>query len=243
MSYREKVYKFYSTQRHNRLSPLNTDGFQPRAPYLKMLIKKHFPEDKKANILELGCGHGAFQYYIQQAGYSNSIAIDCSPEQVREAHRLGLKDVILCDIGEYLKSVKAGSVDFIILFDVLEHFNKEEISGLVDEFYRVLTVNGKVLAHVPNAEGFSGNFMRQWDFTHEIAFTRQSIAQIFISSGFSSISVYEDKPVPHGLASFFRYVLWELGVRQIFKLFRIIETGGCDPNAVFSQNFLAVVRK
>ncbi|NUO08514.1 MAG: class I SAM-dependent methyltransferase [Candidatus Brocadia sp.] len=243
MGYREKIYKYYSSNRIGKLAPDTVTGFKPREPYLRKIIKEHFPADKHAKILEIGCGHGAFQYYITQSGYLNSIGIDRSEEQIKEAYRLGIRNVVYADLVSYIKAVKNNSVDLLIAFDVIEHFSKDELSDLVDDFYRVLKTGGKIISHQPNGESPFGNFVKTGDFTHEIAFTRQSIAQLFLSSSFKEVTSYEDKPIPHGLKSLMRFVLWEYFVRNFYRLLIGIETGDCDRNAIFSQNFLTVAYK
>jgi len=40
------------------------------------------PEDKKAKIIDLGCGNGGFVYWLQQIGYQNAEGIDISAEQI-----------------------------------------------------------------------------------------------------------------------------------------------------------------
>lgn len=242
-NYRNKIYKYYSSRRIGKLAPDTVDGFKSRAPYFKKLIREHFPQDRNAKIVEIGCGHGAFLHYVQEAGYANSKGVDTSQEQVQEAHRLGIASVQQGDLVEHLKGIDGNTVDVLIAFDVLEHFTKEEVSELVEELYRVLKKGGTVISHQPNGEGPFGNFIRHGDFTHELAFTRQSIAQLFLSSGFAKVASYEDKPVIHGMKSFVRYVLWEFVLRRIYRLRMVIETGGCDRNAIFSLNFLTVAEK
>jgi cyclopropane fatty-acyl-phospholipid synthase-like methyltransferase len=41
--------------------------------------------DRSARILDLGCGHGVFIYFHREAGYTNVVGVDKSPEQVAEA--------------------------------------------------------------------------------------------------------------------------------------------------------------
>lgn len=194
-------------------------------------------------MLEIGCGHGAFLYYIQKAGYTSAVGIDGSKEQVQEAHKLGIDNIKQANIVEYLQGIDDNSLDLLIAFDVIEHFTKHELSDLIDEFYRILKKGGKIICHQPNGEGPFGSFMRHWDYTHEIAFTRESIAQLFLSSGFANIDSYEDKPVVHGVKSFFRFVLWEYLVRKIYIIVNTIESGSCNKNAIFTKNFLSIVEK
>jgi len=144
---------------------------------------------------------------------------------------------------DYIKALDDNSLDMIIAIDIFEHFSKNEFTDLVDELHRILKKDGLIICHQPNSEGPFGNFMRDWDFTHELSFTRQSLTQIFLASEFNSIKTFEDKPIIHGVKSFFRFVLWEYLIRNIFVAIRIIESGGCDKEAIFTQNFLAVSKK
>ena len=241
-NYRNKIYKYYSSNSGRSLAPQTVDGFSPRKPFFDKLINEHFPKSKDINILEIGCGYGAFGYFIQEAGYKNYIGIDGSEEQVEEAKRLGI-NIKLENLVEYLKNAKDNSLDLLIAIDVIEHFTKEELSDLVDEFYRVLKKDGTIITHQPNAESPFGNSIRYGDFTHELAFTRSSISQLFLSSGFSGIKSYEDKPIAHGLKSKIRRLLWDILVRPLYKILLIVESGGVDKDIVLSKNFLTIIKK
>ena len=46
------------------------------------------PPNRDAAILDIGCGHGAILYALQQAGYHNARGVDGSAEQVQAAARL-----------------------------------------------------------------------------------------------------------------------------------------------------------
>jgi len=243
LSYREKLYVNYSSNRIGKLSPETVGGFKPREPLFKKLIEEHLPDSKKARILEIGCGHGTLQYFIKQAGYTNSVGVDASEEQVDEAHRLGINNVVFANLVPYLEQMEDRSIDVLIAFDVLEHFNKDELSELADEFHRILKSTGKIICHVPNGESPFANRINYGDFTHETAFTWQSIAQLFLASGFSQVESYEDKPICHGLKSVARYILWEYFIRNLYRFAILVETGECDRKAVFSQNMLSVIKK
>lgn len=240
--YRTRVYRYYVNARQHSLTPDTTQGLTLRAPYLKQLIKKHFPLKTDATILDLGCGHGAFLYFAQQAGYGNVKGVDRSQEQVKEAQRLGIKNVVERDLKETLDSLPSESLDVVIAFDVIEHFNRVELLAFVDEVHRVLRSGGKWIIHTPNGESpFSGR-MRYWDLTHEIAFTRESISQLLKSSGFQNVACEEDVPVPHGPTSFLRFVLWKL-IRSCMRFYIAVETGSTGRECIFSQNFLTVATK
>ncbi len=241
-SYRDRIYGRYVTARDKPLAPPNLEGLQPRLPFFRQIVRRHFPRDQKTTILELGCGHGAFVYAMQQAGYKGARGVDWAAEQVSAARNLGITGVEQADVMSTLAATASGSLDVVVTFDLIEHFTKGELIHLVDEVYRVLRQGGRWIIHTPNAEAPFGARMRYWDFTHELAFTRVSLAQLLKASGFASVQCYEDQPVPHGLRSVVRFLLWRL-IRASLLFYIAVETGALDRGAVFSQNLLAVAQR
>jgi len=241
-NYREKIYKYYSNISGRNLAPQTIEGFKSREPFFDKIINEHFPKNKDINILEIGSGYGSFGYFIQESGYKNYIGIDGSESQVNEAQRLGI-NIELGNLVEYIQNLEDKSIDLLIAIDVIEHFTKEELSDLVDDFYRVLKKSAKIITHQPNAESPFGGSIRYGDFTHELAFTRSSISQLFLASGFESVKSYEDKPLAHSVKSKVRRVLWDKMIRPIYKFALIVESGEVDEEIVLTKNFLTVIKK
>lgn len=233
-SYRQRIYQSYVSARDQSLAPDSLDGLRPRLPYLRRLVRLHLPPDRQCSILELGCGYGALLYALREAGYENARGVDGSPEQVAAAQRLGIPGVESGDLMEWLAATDAASLDVVIAFDVIEHFCKSELIPLVDEVHRVLKI-----IHAPNAEGPFAGRMRYWDFTHELAFSRASLDQLLRASGFASVEVHEDRPVPHGPISIIRAALWRC-IRVGLLAYIAVETGELDRRAIFSHNLLAI---
>ena len=241
-TYRARIYPSYTSSRQQSLSPVNTEGFDRRSPYLRKIIRRHFPENHDAAILDLGCGHGAFIHFIRQAGYRNVTGVDVSREQLAEAKRLGIKGVKQGDLLAELRLADDGSQDLVIAFDVIEHFTKDELLPFVDHVQRVLRRGGLWILHVPNGEApFVGRILFG-DFTHEQAFTRTSITQLLKSSGFRQVECFEDTPVVHGAKSALRWIIWKV-IRQGLRLYLAAETGDTAKEGIFTQNFLAVAKK
>ena len=103
----------------------------------------------------------------------------------------------------------------------------------------MLKPGGRWVIHVPNGESPFGNRVRFGDYTHEQAFTRTSLGQLLVASGFASVEAYEDRPIPHGFISTVRATLWQF-IRAALLFYIAVETGSLDRRAVFSQNLLAV---
>jgi predicted SAM-dependent methyltransferase len=112
---------------------------------------------------------------LKNAGRRSLTGVETSAEQVTFAHELGLDFVIQGDLLDALTERKENSQDIVVAFDVLEHFSQSEILAITDEVFRVLRRNGVFLIHVPNAEGIFPARVRFADFTHESAFTRDSL--------------------------------------------------------------------
>lgn len=240
--YRTRIYDSYVKARNTALAPESLNGLRPRAPYLVRLIQRHFPPDRQAKVIDLGCGHGAIIYYAGQAGYANVYGVDGSPEQVAAARRLGIVGVVEGDLLQTLAKLSDASHDCVVAFDVIEHFTRDELIGFVDEVHRVLVPGGRWIIHTPNGESPFGGRIRYGDLTHELAFTRTSIAQLLLSSDFSDVRSYEDEPIPHGVKSVIRWFLWK-GIRTVLRLYLAAETGETGREAIFSQNFLTVAVK
>ncbi len=188
------------------------DGLEKRRAYLSRMIADHFPADKSAAILDLGCGHGAILWAAQNAGYTNATGVDASPEQVAAAKSLGINGVRQGDLIQALAETPDASLDLVILFDLYHYFERDMQMKLADEVRRVLKPGGRWILHLPNGEALFGARMRYWDHLAIDCFTRISIAQLLLACGFARVESFEDKPIPHGLKSTIRAVLWS-GVR------------------------------
>jgi 2-polyprenyl-3-methyl-5-hydroxy-6-metoxy-1,4-benzoquinol methylase len=237
VSWKSRLYNAYvsSDQAAGNTEDNAETMFRPRKAFLTHIISNHLPADRDSNILDIGCGHGTFLYFLSQAGYRNIGGIDVSPEQIELAHKLGIHEARLGNLADLLGEAGDGSVDVVLVMDVLEHLTREELLHTLDDVRRVLKPNGICIAHVPNAEGLYGMRIRYGDMTHEQAFTPTSARQVFRTVGFSKVNCYEDKPVVHGVKSFARRLIWDAGTLY-HRVLLTAETGG--TSAVLSQNML-----
>lgn len=240
--YRARIYGQYVKSRERPLAPADVEGLAPRVPYLRQLVARCFPADRDAAVLDVGCGHGALVYVARLMGYRNIVGVDGSPEQVAAAGRLGVPGVVEGDLVETLAAREDCSLDVVVAFDVIEHFTREELLPFVDHVYRVLRPGGRWVVHVPNGDSPFVGAIRYGDITHELAFTRTSLSQLLISSGFHEVAYFEDTPVVHGVKSAVRWGLWK-GVRGALRLYLAAETGDTGRDRLLTQNFLAVAMR
>jgi 2-polyprenyl-3-methyl-5-hydroxy-6-metoxy-1,4-benzoquinol methylase len=232
----------YATKGQKETAAQLLKELRPRLPHLRQTVKRHFPTDHDAAILDLGCGSGELVYVAREMGYNHVRGVDVSFEHVAAARDFGINSIQQADAMEALEKEGGSSLDCVICFDFLEHVAKNKLIPLAGSVHRVLRAEGRWIVHVPNAESPFGMRIRYGDLNHELAFTRVSLSRLLLSSGFSQVNCYEDAPVIHGLKSAGRFLLWKC-FRSLLRLYLAAETGDLGREAIFSQNFTAVAGK
>lgn len=196
---------------------------------------KLLPQNKDAAILDIGCGTGSFVWYLNQSGYSGAAGIDISEEQIQQGISLGIENIQCTDLQNYL-SERTEQFDCIIARDVMEHFTKQEIFRILSLVRCALKDGGAFIMQSPNGEGILHSGILYGDFTHETAFTEKSLHQIFRNTGFTNIECYPTGPVPKGVISSIRWLLWQLIVFKT-RFYKMVETG--SGKGIFTQNVIA----
>lgn len=107
----------------------------------KYLIKK----DKKADILDFGCGTGVLQEQFLKRFNVNAFGIDISKDAIRYCKKRKLTQVKLFD-GKKIP-FKVNSFDLVTAIDVVEHIENEMRALL--EIKRVLKKGGLTIILVP----------------------------------------------------------------------------------------------
>ena len=184
-NYRIRIIEASATDRQKETTAQPLRQLRQRIPHLRQIVRRHFPADYEAPILDLGCGSGALIYVAREMGYTHVRGVDISHEQVAAARALGVNSVQQADAMEVLEKVDGSSIDCVICFDFLEHLARNELFPLADSVHRVLRPAGCWIIHTANAESPFGMRIRYGDLTHELAFTRMSLSQLLLSSGFS----------------------------------------------------------
>lgn len=206
--YRERFYARYATAvqiQPRPVTPAEADAF---FAVWSHYIRGWLPERKDAAILDAACGAGKFLRFFASRGYTNVRGVDISPEQVALARHLH-PQVEQSGVVEYLNR-HAGQFDLITCIDMIEHLTKNEILSFLDACHTALRPGGRLILQTVNGESpFRGDI---WfgDFTHETCLTAKSMKQLMLVCGFSDYEVRDQPPIPHGLRSTVRALLWKL---------------------------------
>jgi 2-polyprenyl-3-methyl-5-hydroxy-6-metoxy-1,4-benzoquinol methylase len=240
--WKERLYGSYiSTGQHRPDASVQEVLQLSDYPQLTRLIRDHVPPDKDAALADLACGHGPLVFCLQQLGYRNVHGVDISSEQVALAHQLGLEHIVCQDIQSFLAG-KEATLDVVFLMDILEHLQRGELFDLMDRVHGALRPGGRVIIHVPNAEGVFGMRMRYGDLTHENCFTSRSMRQLLWACGFTDIVCFEDKPPTNSAKGLVRYVLWEALILPL-RVLLVAEAGTGGTKHVLSQNMLVTASR
>lgn len=148
----------------------------------------YMPEDKHANILDVGCGCGHFLYYLKHKGYNNFKGIDISEQQVKFCKEKIDAEIIQADAFEFLSKYKH-EFDLIAAHDILEHIKKERVIEFLKLIHSALKPGGQVFLRTPNCGNPMSIRLRYADFTHEFCLTEKSFYQILYLAGFRNIKI------------------------------------------------------
>jgi len=171
----------------------------------------------------------------------NLQGVDVSAEQVELAHSAGVTEAQCGDMGEFLRG-NTGAFDVIFLMDILEHLGRPELFEMLPLVRSALKESGRVVIHVPNAEGIFGMGVRYGDLTHETCFTSRSMRQLLASTGFEKVECFEDRPVARGVKGFVRAAMWTT-MTWPWRLLLLVETGRGGGPPILSRNLLVVASR
>lgn len=198
--------------------------------YEQLFFNKFFPIDKSIKILDLGCGYGLFLDLCRRKGYLNIEGVEIVDKLVDYArNKFKLHTVSRGDIFEYLQSKTPNSYDMVSMINVLEHIKKDRVRELLDLIYSRLKPRGIFFAEAPNADSIHGIHTLFSDLTHEFAYTKVLLLQLFKLHGFINAEVYPNRVRSNKL------------IRLAQKLLTKIISG--DDKLMYSGNLIAVARK
>jgi len=201
--------------------------------------QKVMPDDKSANILDLGCGTGQFLYYLMGKGYQNIFGIDVSPQQIEYCEKNITRKVKLVDAFEFLKETDR-VYDIIAAHDVLEHVSKEKMLNLISSIYRSLKDKGVFIVRVPNMSNPFSLDSRYRDFTHETGFTDKSLYQVLWNAGFRDIQLSSTRIIVRSVRNRVRSLLIVL-LQKLIRFLYYIQDYSVPSN--LGKNLIVISRK
>lgn len=185
-----KMMRYYS-----HYSKWHNHQDQNYVEYMKKKFRhtfdQHLPQNKDADILEIGCANGMALLSLKELCYTNLLGIELDEELASIAKSFDL-EVLNMDASKFVTETDR-TFDFIYMFDVLEHFNPEVIPKFLKSIFKLLKINGKFMLVVPNATSPAGSYFRYIDWTHQVSFTPTSVSHLLEEAGFKDIIIEDER--------------------------------------------------
>src|SRR5665213_211174 len=164
--FRDKLYEqYFNSQSGRRLNKSLEEKIKEDQVQLRHELLPLVPKTRDARILDIGCGYGDWLLLLKENRYIETQGIDISPEQVETAHSLGVQNVQVADVFDFLKNNPA-KFDCITGIDIIEHFGKDELVKLLELIQKSLKPNGSAIFRTPNMDGLLASVYAYGDFTH-----------------------------------------------------------------------------
>lgn len=149
------------------------------------------------NILDIGCGSGAFLSLLQQHGISGQ-GIDSNPQVIKDCQQHDIQ-VTQASANEFLQQQPDQHFDGISCFHMIEHLQPQDFLEFLQLCYRKLKPGAHLLLETPNTEMLGvfnkGFFM---DLTHIRPVHPQTVKFLLQDLGFNSIQTKTLSQLPDG---------------------------------------------
>tara|TARA_A100001011_G_C14271927_1_gene827359 strand:- start:741 stop:1424 length:684 start_codon:yes stop_codon:yes gene_type:complete len=163
----------------------------PFTVYPSILVKhliSRYNIQKNSSLLELGCGRGEFlNQFIENGLDGHGLDLSNYAKEYCPKAKINIIDVTKDKI-----PYNDNSFDVIYSKSFIEHFYYPE--KIFNEIYRVLKPGGLVITLTPEWKYIYKSFYD--DFTHRTPFTKTSLKDIHLISGFKNIEVSSFKQLP-----------------------------------------------
>jgi 2-polyprenyl-3-methyl-5-hydroxy-6-metoxy-1,4-benzoquinol methylase len=225
--YRELLFSSYN---RTHLSTVDGEDPRPKIDWFHKYVQLNYLPHLRAysrdqiQILEIGCNKGFLISALANLGFRKLRGIDLSPDDIRLAKQLVPEAELLCGDAETHLAEATETYDFVILKAVLEHVEKGKIVPLLMKIRDALKPSGMIIIDVPNMDWLMAQHERYMDFTHEVGFTRESLAQV-MKNVFRDVQVTKARPVAESRKLEF---VRPFVLRCMYWMFRILGEGSSE---------------
>jgi 2-polyprenyl-3-methyl-5-hydroxy-6-metoxy-1,4-benzoquinol methylase len=239
MNETQRLYDSYAQTHFTHTTVMRESSYEDMARFFRYNYLPHLPRDRSAAIVDIGCGAGHFLYFLRSEGYSNVYGIDVSPEMISLCRNTGIFNVEQSDVFDFLmrhpKSFRA-----IVCNDLIEHIPRVRMLDFI-EFVKAAMDEGTFLIKTINAASLFGAREVFIDFTHEVGFTPESLAQVLRLGGFDSITIQPLRMTPTNVKGRLLRFVGERVIQSLLKgVIMTLEGRGSRQPMVLTPTMLGI---
>ncbi|MFA6518480.1 MAG: methyltransferase domain-containing protein [Candidatus Shapirobacteria bacterium] len=219
----------------------SSKNFRRKVDYIEYNFSKYF-NNNNISVLEIGPGLGEFIYYLNKLNINTIDIIDQDKYILKNIQQKYKVRQICCS--DILTSVIEKQYDIIFLLQVLEHIPKNNYQKLLNNLFKHLNKNGKIIITVPNGGNPFNIVERYSDLTHEILFTENSLKELPNYCNLPSNTITEVQPynIPtYSLINQTRIIFQKL--THLIILFTSISNGGVFSRILTPNISLIITKK
>ena len=166
---KEAIGKYYQSE--NYISHSDTSkGFinniyhkvRKRTLVQKRKLVESITEKKGGNILDVGCGTGAFLHTMKESGWD---ATGLEPDKTAREKALELYGLHLDDSEKFFRFLPQ-SFDAITMWHVLEHVH--DLHAYMDQLKKLLNPGGKLFIAVPNYTSYDAGVYKEFWAAYDV---------------------------------------------------------------------------
>lgn len=145
-------------------------------------------EGAAGRALDVGSGRGQALDYLAARG----LAAEAWEPDAALADALRRRGAVVHDAPDPVAFLagQAGRWDVVFCKDVLEHLPREVALAAARGMARALRPGGRLVVSVPHAVSFRGVYVRYADFTHQAAFTEESLRYVLDHAGLAQVAFH-----------------------------------------------------
>jgi SAM-dependent methyltransferase len=211
--------------------------------YYDLNYREHLPENKKAVLLDYGCGAGGFLRYMEGLGYRNLVGFEPDTRYARYATSQTSAQITSEGNEVPFLQKNSGKFDFVFTRQVLYYIPRESLPERFTQLITTLKPGGIFLCEVVNGAGLSGLWPYMNDPYIRNVFSETSLKFLCANNNLEILSLKCERTSAKGLKG----KLWLLGRFLWGKTLRIIYTleRGLDPNnpTLFGKNLILVAKR
>lgn len=198
-----------------------------RSDYYRRNYAGFLPDDRKASILDIGCGQGDLVRFLSHAGFSNVTAVDRDADAVSRLDALPGITARSLAVDATNVPRRRGGWELIVAKQMLYYFDRRDAPAFVRALADALAPNGRLVVEIFNGALLSSRFTEAKDPGILTAYSELGLRRLLEQNDLEIERIADAAQPPRGLLGLIYAVAQALWFR-LYRLVLILERGRDD---------------